>query len=417
MSIFMFHRDQPIVRSLSDDDFYKFTMGQLARKYHAGIWVTFSFTCRTKGIDLTKLIDIGQLREELDHCMTLSFNKKEIHYLRGTNEYQERMFEEPYLQFLTKLRLPPYFLEYANGQILLSMPGYWPESTHWEIHALTIINELYCRAILGKDEGAWDRNFAVGITKLHEKIAMIKKYPELTFSDFGTRRRFSYEWQEYVVETCIRELPGQFIGTSNVKLAMDLDTDAKGTTAHERDMVLAAENYNDDTAIRNSLWQNTTEWWNQYGVGLSIFLPDTFGTDAFFREFGSTRARQWKGGRQDSANPYDYGHKQIKMYQDYEINHKEKMIVFSDALTAPSMIDLHVHFHPLVIDTFGIGTNLTNDLAVKPISIVVKVSEVNGHPAVKLSDNLAKAMGDPAEVERYKRIFGYSRDFREECIV
>jgi nicotinate phosphoribosyltransferase len=417
MSIFRFNQDKPIVNSLSDDDFYKFTMGQLAFKYHAGSWVTLSFACRTKDVDLTKLIDIGQLREELDHCMTLSFNKKEIHYLRGTNEYQERMFEEPYLQFLTKLRLPPYILEYANGKILLSMPGYWPESTHWEIHALTIINELYCRAILGKDKGAWDRNFAVGIAKLYEKIAMIKKYPELTFSDFGTRRRFSYEWQEYVVETCARELPGQFVGTSNVKLAMDLDTDAKGTTAHERDTVLAAENYNDDTAIRNSIWQNTNEWWNQYGFGLSIFLPDTFGTDAFFREFGSNRAAAWKGGRQDSGNPYDYGNKQINMYRGYEINHKEKMIVFSDGLTVPSAIDLHLYFHPLVIDTYGIGTNLTNDLLVPPISIVVKVTEVNGHPAVKLSDNLNKAMGDPAEVERYKKIFGYTRNFREECLV
>ena len=34
------------------------------------------------------------------------------------------------------------------------------------------------------------------------------------------------------------------------------------------------------------------------------------------------------------------------------------------------------------------------------------MTQANGRPAVKLSDNPAKATGDPAEVARYLRIFG-----------
>ncbi|MBW8298364.1 MAG: hypothetical protein K0M60_02030, partial [Hydrogenophaga sp.] len=52
----------------------------------------------------------------------------------------------------------------------------------------------------------------------------------------------------------------------------------------------------------------------------------------------------------------------------------------------------------------------------KPISLVCKVSEANGRPAVKLSDNPKKATGDPAEVERYLKFFG-TEDRVEQAVV
>ena len=54
---------------------------------------------------------------------------------------------------------------------------------------------------------------------------------------------------------------------------------------------------------------------------------------------------------------------------------------------------------------FGIAI-LGNDDGFNPVSLVCKLSEVDGRPAVKLSDNYQKAMGPPAEIERYRRIFG-----------
>jgi nicotinate phosphoribosyltransferase len=75
--------------------------------------------------------------------------------------------------------------------------------------------------------------------------------------------------------------------------------------------------------------------------------------------------------------------------------------------------------------SFGWGTNLTNDFAgcapteisgLNPISIVCKVSDANGRPAVKLSDNPQKATGDPAEVERYLKFFG-TEDMIDQAVL
>ena len=75
----------------------------------------------------------------------------------------------------------------------------------------------------------------------------------------------------------------------------------------------------------------------------------------------------------------------------------------------------HARFHGRARLSFGWGTNLTNDFRdcspafapeLEPISLVCKVVEAGGRPAVKLSDNPAKAVGDPAEIERYRRVFG-----------
>ncbi|MEI6378812.1 MAG: nicotinate phosphoribosyltransferase [Candidatus Falkowbacteria bacterium] len=419
-SLFSYKQDKGIIQTLMDVDFYKFTMGQLAFKYYRNVQVTFKFTNRNKNVKLAKIIDIARLREELDHCRTLSFKNSEIHYLRGTNEYQHRMFEEDYLQFLATLRLPDYELEFVGDEIWLTFTGFWPEVTLWETLALSIINELYVRAMLGKDTSAWERNYAVGVTRLYEKIESLREYPELVFTDFCTRRRFNGPWQGYCIETTVRELPGQFLGTSNVMFSQQLADHnfvPMGTSAHERDMVLAALQFNSDVGILNSLWQSADEWYNQYGEGLSIFLPDTFGTDAFFAQFGSARAKKWKGSRQDSADPYAYGRKLIKYYEGYEIDPRNKMCIFSDGLTHELMICLHIYFHRQLKDGYGYGTHFGNDLLVPPLPIVVKVDSVNGNPAVKLSDNLAKGMGLQTEQERYKRIFGYTRDFRQECVV
>src|SRR5260221_13906407 len=63
----------------------------------------------------------------------------------------------------------------------------------------------------------------------------------------------------------------------------------------------------------------------------------------------------------------------------------------------------------------GWGTLLTNDFrgcdpggdrGFDPVSLICKVSSVEGRPAVKLSDNYAKGLGTPSEIERYRRVFG-----------
>jgi len=409
---------EPIIKTLLDTDFYKFTMGQVIFNLYKDIQVTLGFKNRTTSVKLPKFIDLNELKAQLDHVRQLKINKTELHYLRGTNEYQDRMFSEDYIQSLANLNLSDYQLvEDSDGRLKLSFFGDWHRTTYWEIYALAIINEMYFKSLMnGKNDFEQDAVRAEGIKRLEQKIKELQKYPELTFVDFGTRRRFSREWQEYVVKVMANELPEQFIGTSNVKVAEKYGLLPMGTSAHEPEMILAGMAGNDDNALLKSHRQYLEDWWKQYGRGLSIALTDTFGSEFFFRDFNKKQAEIWKGLRQDSGNPFDFGERAIKFYQDHEIDPKEKMIIFSDGLEVPVMIKLFKQFHGRIKVSFGWGTNLTNDIGFKPLSLVVKAVKTNGRPLVKLSDNLAKAIGPNDEVERYARVFDYHNTFTQKCI-
>ena len=364
-------------------------------------------------------LDMDELDRQLDQATKLGFNKTELHYLRGTNEYQERMFCEEYLQFLEKFKLPQYHLniDVVDGDIGLEFPGQWSCDTYWETIALSVVNELYYRSLL-KKMTRFERNsvFAQGQLRLAEKIKALKGRADITFSEFGTRRRFSRAWQDYVVRSLAEELPpNQFIGTSNAYLAMKYGVMPIGTKAHEMDMVLAgiADSRGED--ISQSVGQSTCDWWEQYGWGLSIALPDTFGTDFFLRSMTPEQAKDWKGLRQDSGDPILFGEKVIAFYKRCDVDPREKLIVFSDGLDLGMIFKIADHFKGRIKTTFGWGTNLTNDLGFPSVSLVVKTVQANGQGLVKLSDNLAKAIGNPKNIERYKSVFGYTGENYEEC--
>jgi len=417
-------QDSPIIRSLLDTDFYKFTMGQLVFRSYSDTEVTFSLVNRSKA-PLSSVIPEEELRRELDRIRTLRFTNSELHYLRGTNEYCERMFGEDYLEFLRNLELPPYDLWQNGDGYHLNFRGLWPTVMFWEVPALAVVNELYFRnQIKAKSRFERDTIYAKGIQKLLEKIRTIRNYPDISFSDFGTRRRFGFGWQDYVVGSLREELPRQFRGTSNVYLAMKHGLLPMGTSAHELPMVIAARYFSDEgnrglpdsEVLKKAQDEVLNGWYGLYGNGLSIALTDTFGSDFFFRTAPASVARDWKGTRQDSGDPFEYGEKAIAWYKAHGVNPAEKVIVFSDQLTVGLARDLHLRFRGRIGQTFGIGTNLTNDLCLEPVSMVIKAAQANGRSTVKLSDNLAKAMGEPNEVERYKHAAGYVNTVNIPCI-
>lgn len=412
-------RDERIIQSLMDIDFYKFTMGQFVFHRYPDVKVKYSLKVRTAGVAMARRIKEDDLRRELDHAMTLGFNNSELHYLRGTNEYSERMFKEGYLEFLRKFRLPSYRLIWGDDEFTLEFPGKWVEKIYWETIALAVVNELYYRSQTDSlSDFERDVVYATGRIRLAEKIKLLKENPTVTFSDFGTRRRFSKEWHDNVVRALAEELPKkQFIGTSNVSLAMKYGLMPIGTSAHELFMIMAGVMAESDEGILASVPKVLDDWWDEFGWGLSIVLPDTFGTDSFLPIFGGERAHAWKGSRQDSGDPYDYGdNKIIPFYESVGVDTRGKLIVFSDGLTIEEMIKLERHFANRIKTTFGWGTNLTNDLGFKAISIVVKPVEAYGGGLVKLSDNIAKAIGRPEDIERYKKIFGYNTAFNKTCV-
>ncbi|MEK7191896.1 MAG: nicotinate phosphoribosyltransferase [Patescibacteria group bacterium] len=406
-----------IINSLLDTDFYKFTMGQLVFRKFRDVRVKYAFKNRTKDVNLTKFIREEDLRQELDHVRTLKFNRTEIKYIRGTNEYGDQMFGEDYIHFLERMELPPYQLAYKDGQLVLEFEGDWHSAIYWEIFALAIVNELYYKSLMS-GLSKFDREIvgAKGQLRLAEKIKVLKENPDIVFTDFGTRRRFDHEWQDYVVETLAGEFPEtQFRGTSNVALAMKHGLFPMGTSAHELFMVLAGIAGDADENVRRSHNDVLKHWWEMYGWGLSIALTDTFGSDFFFRDMTKNQAKEWKGLRQDSGDPVAFGEKAIGFYEVCGVDPRDKMIIFSDGLDIEAIVKLHKHFKGRIKTTFGWGTNLTNDLGFRALSLVVKTVEANSRSLVKLSDNLAKAIGKPEDVERYKRIFGYSGNNYLEC--
>lgn len=405
----------PIVRSLIDTDFYKLLMLQMIWKLYPKVDVTFSLINRTKRVRLADEIDEGELRAQLDHARTLRLSKKEAIWLAGNSFYgKSQIFEPDFLAFLANYQLPEYELSKRDGQYELTFHGRWVDTTMWEIPALAIINELRSRAAI-RSLGLFtlDVLYARAKARMWEKVERLRTLPGLRISDFGTRRRHSFLWQRWCVEALKEGVGPAFTGTSNVLLAMDSDLEAVGTNAHELPMVMAAL-ANTDEELRAAPYQVLKDWNRLYGGNLLIVLPDAYGTTAFLRNAPEWVA-DWTGFRPDSAPPIEGGEKIIEWWKKMGRDPRQKLLIFSDGLDVDAIIDTYQHFQGKVRMSFGWGTNLTNDFAgcapkeiegLKPISIVCKVSEANGRPAVKLSDNPLKATGEPAEVQRYLKFFG-----------
>jgi nicotinate phosphoribosyltransferase len=399
-------------------------MLQMIWKLHPDVDATFSLINRTRSVRLADDIDEQELRDQLDHVRSLRFTKKEMIWLAGNTFYgRKQIFEPDFLAWLSTFRLPEYKLERRDGQFELTFEGRWKETTMWEIPALAIINELRSRAAMkGLGQFALDVLYARAKAKMWDKVERLRQYPGLRISDFGTRRRHSFLWHRWCVEALKEGIGQAFTGTSNVLLAMDTDLEAVGTNAHELPMVKAALARNDEE-LGQAPYQILKDWERLYGGNLLIVLPDAFGTAAFLRNAPDWVA-DWTGFRPDSAPPIEGGEKILTWWKEHGRDPAEKLLIFSDGLDVDTIIETYKHFHGRVRMSFGWGTNLTNDFlgcapnemrGLDPISIVCKVSEANGRPAVKLSDNPRKATGEPDEVERYKRFFG-TQDFVEQTV-
>ncbi|HEX8485871.1 nicotinate phosphoribosyltransferase [Sphingomonas sp.] len=408
-------RLDPIVRSLLDTDFYKLLMLQMIRDLHGDVQATFTLINRSGGVRLAEIIDESELREQLDHARTVRLSKKELIWLAGNSFYgTERMFAPDFLAWLAAFRLPEYELRTVDGQFELRFEGPWTHTSMWEIPALAIINELRSRAVLRhKGRFALDVLYARAKAKLWSKLERLRELPDLVLSDFGTRRRHGFLWQRWCLEALKEGLGPRFIGTSNVLLAMQGDLEAIGTNAHELPMVLAALADN-DAEVAAAPYRVLREWQAHYGGNLLVVLPDAFGTAAFLSHAPDWVA-DWTGFRPDSMPPIEGGEQILAWWQAHGRDAREKLLIFSDGMDVESIEATHRHFHGRVRLSFGWGTNLTNDFrgcdpdggrGLEPISLVAKVTSANGRPAVKLSDNRAKATGDAAEIERYLSIFG-----------
>jgi nicotinate phosphoribosyltransferase len=410
----------PIVRSLLDTDFYKLLMLQFIWKNFPKVQVTSEVVNRTVKVRLAERIDAGALREQMEHVRGLRFRRSEMVWLAGNTFYGVRsIFEPEFLEWLENdFRLSEYEVTEQDGQLILRFSGLWTEVTMWEIYALAMVSELKTRwALSHLSELELDVLYARAKTRLWDKIERLREVDGLQVSDFGTRRRHSFLWQEYCVQAMRVSLNShgaeRFTGTSNTALAYKHDVEAIGTNAHELPMAMAAMAKTDEE-LRASQYRVLDLWQRSYGGSLLIMLPDTFGTTQFL-EGAPEWVADWTGQRIDSKDPVVAGDEYIAWLMKRGRDPRTKRLIASDGLDVEDIVRLHEYFHGRIRFSAGWGTLLTNDFrgchprgedTLEPISLVCKLMTVNGHAAVKLSDNVRKSTGPADEVERYRRVFG-----------
>lgn len=408
-------RIDPIVRSLLDTDFYKLLMAQMIFRRHRDVAVTFAIQNRTRSVRVADEIDLGELRAQLDHARTVGLSRGESTWLRGNTFYGKRqILSSDFMAWFENFRLPEYELEVREGQVGLTFHGPWVETTMWEVPALAILNELRSRAVL-RDLGKFELQvlYARAMTRVWEKIERLKRLPDLSIADFGTRRRHGFLWQDWCVQAMMEGLGERaFLGTSNCLIALRREVEAVGTNAHELPMVYAALSGDDDAALAVSPYAVLADWQQDYAGNLLVALPDTYGTTGFLAN-APDWLTAWTGIRIDSKEPIEGGEEALAFWEARGCDPREKLAIFSDGLDIDDIEAIHAQFHGRMRIGYGWGTRLTNDFRglvpegrLDPISVVCKVTEAQGRPTVKISDNPSKAQGPAAEVERYKRVFG-----------
>ena len=408
----------PIVRSLLDTDFYKLLMLQFIWRNFRGTVVTSEVSNRTLRVKLGERIGVHALREQMEHVRGLRYRRSELVWLAGNTFYGVRsIFQPDFLEWLERdFRLSDYEISEHDGQLILRFQGLWTDVTMWEIFALAIVSELKTRSALAElSELELDVLYARAKTRLWDKIEQLRPVRGLLLSDFGTRRRHSFLWQEYAVNALRSTLGECFTGTSNTALAYKHDLEAIGTNAHELPMAMAAmASRGTDEDLRQSQYRVLELWQKSYGGALLIMLPDTFGTTQFLAGAPDWVA-DWTGQRVDSKDPFLAGDEYIRWLGERGRDPRRKLLIASDALDVDSILALDDYFRGRIRFSAGWGTLLTNDFrdchprgedTLEPLSLVCKLTSADGIPTVKLSDNAHKATGPEEEIERYREVFG-----------
>jgi len=371
-----------IIRSMLDDDLYKFTMGQAVFLRYPEVRVEYRFSNR--GAQRFSEAFLAAMKDELVAMESLRLTDREVEFLRSTG-----YFVEPYLSFLADYRYDAREVRARlaeDGDLVIRIRGLWARTIYWEVKLMAVISELYFSLV---DTG-WSMDGQ--IEQARQKLALLRD-GQAPFADFGTRRRRSFATQELVVGAFAHSPDkGVFLGTSNVYLAMRYGPKPIGTTAHEWFQGISAlESLNHPNREGLRIWSALYR-----GTGIPLVgLTDTFTTEAFLRDFSPDLAVEYGGVRHDSECPFAFADRIIEFYEGIGIRAADKTITFSDGLSATKAVEIKAYVGNRIKAVFGIGTHFTNDFAGSPaLNMVIKLFAVDGTPVVKLSDSPTKASGD-----------------------
>ncbi len=337
-----------------------------------------------------------ELQKEINTMASLALTKDEKNFFTTNCPY----LSPAYLDFLQGYRYDPNEVKITqNGtDVEVHVEGYWYRTILWEVPILCLISEIFYKLTNAQ------RISNEEITKrTSDKVDLYNRLG-VTVAEFGTRRRHSYEVHDVVMKELTNHKGKSFVGTSNVHFAHKYGVKPIGTHAHEWFMFHGARY---GFKIANSI--SLDRWVKVYYGDLGIALTDTYTSDVFFGQFDKKLSKLFDGVRHDSGDPIEFGEKTIAHYEKMGINPLFKTIIFSDGLNSEKVEMITKAFKGRIGLSFGIGTNLTNDTDLKPMNIVMKLTEISSIDikwtgVVKLSDEKNKHTGTPRMIALAKEM-------------
>jgi nicotinate phosphoribosyltransferase len=402
-----------IIKSLTDNDLYKINMLQfIVDQKFDKLVVGWEFFPRNN--DRFPIGFAKALREEINSWKNLSFTNEELDFLYSrTKSWINYDFIYGYLK---SYRLEPELIniqvntcsDTVGGEeyelLSLNYYGEWAKVIMFEVPLLAVMNEIYNKINFS---AAHTLTFSEISVRNFEKFKEMKE-KDISFFEFGTRRRYSLENQELAIKQAIDF--GVIKGTSNLYYAKKFDLPIFGTMAHELFSVFAAV-----YGVESANYQVISKWSETFNGSLGIALTDTFTTKAFYQHsFTRFYGKLFDGVREDSApNTDEYVDNTIEKYLELGIDPSTKKIVHSNGINSVNLMYHLLNYRKDEIGrSLGVGTFITNDVSREGCGknlnnwvIKTTFAMVNGQIrfTVKLSDVPGKVTSvDNKTVECYK---------------
>lgn len=399
-----------IITHFTDDDLYKLSMCCAVIDNYPRAMVKYMFVDRNNTVYPVGFAD--ELNRQIEALESVRVTQEEIDFMKRKCYYIPNWFY-PYLKGFRFSKDWVKAWQDEEGHLHLEIEGYWADTILLEVKLLAIISELFYIMTAQTDRLDYEKYY----TKAYDKAARLLG-AGCTYSDFGTRRRASFEAEDVVVRAmndCQRsqQWSGHFVGTSNVYLAMKYDLTPVGTMAHEFICAIAAM-----FGPQMANYMAMEAWSHTFRGALGTFLYDSFGWHLFSLNFSEGYANLFKGLRIDSGDNYEQLQKIVAKYQSLGIDPRTKQVIFSNALDTDRAIQIHEYARDYCQPSFGIGTHFTNDFdGVEPMNIVIKLVAAKiteswdyYNDTCKLSEDKGKHTGKPEVIRRYMDIINFKED-------
>lgn len=395
------NRMKQIINHFTDDDLYKMTMCCAVIDNYPRAQVKYVFVDRNETVYPEGFAD--EVNRQIALLENVVITEDEVAFMKRKCYYIPDWFYR-YLRGFRFNREWVKAWQDDEGHLHIEIEGYWSDTILLEVKLLAIISELYY-LFTGQVETL---DYETYYTKSYAKAERLLS-AGCVYSDFGTRRRASFEAEDVVVRAMrdcqhAHHYPGKFVGTSNVYLAMKYDLLPIGTMAHEFVCAIGGM-YGPQMAnfMAMEAWRHT------FRGALGTYLYDSFGWDIFSLNFSEDFANLFKGLRVDSGDNFEQLDKIVEKYQSLGIDSHTKQVTFSNALDVERAIAIHRYAADKCQPSFGIGTHFTNDFpGIRPMNIVIKLVAVKiteswdfYNETCKISEDKGKYTGKLEVIKRF----------------